>query len=113
MIAKHLRLTEELKMVNFKFVPLPDPRVTPEIKARFLTFGQLIEWELTDSSGMYTGLIFIGEKKIPAGFQTMMDIVMNRGVGKLSTAKGREIIQTVIGEVQQRGVMLNTTPAKA
>jgi hypothetical protein len=102
-----------MKMVNFKFIPLPDPRVTPEIKARFLNLGQLIEWNLTDSSGTYTGLIFMGEKAIPEGFQTMMDVVMNRGVGKLSTAKGQEIIQTVVREVQQRGIMLNVKPARA
>ncbi len=100
-------------MVNFKFVPLPDPRVTLEIRAKFLNFGQLIEWDLTDPSGSYGGLIFVGEKKVPQGFQTMMDVVMNKGAAKIPTAKAQEVIQTVVREVQQRGIMLNTKPAKA
>src|ERR1700739_4786201 len=99
-------------MVNFKCVPLPDPRVTPEIKAKFLNFGQLIEWDLTDSSGTYSGLIFMGEKKIPEGFQTMMDVVMNKRDGT-PTPKAHEVIQTVVREVQKRGVVSLKKPGQA
>jgi hypothetical protein len=35
-------------MVNFMFIPLTDPKLTPELKARFVNVGQLIKWELTN-----------------------------------------------------------------
>jgi hypothetical protein len=48
--------------VKFGFIPRTDPRLTPEMKAKFLQVGQLASWEFRDSSGTYTGLIVIGEK---------------------------------------------------
>ena len=46
-------------MVNFMFIPLTDPKLTPELKARFVNVGQLIKWELTGPSGVYTGLVVV------------------------------------------------------
>jgi hypothetical protein len=57
-------------MVDFTFVPLSDPTLTPELKARFLKVDQLVNWKSTDSSGAYSGLVIVGEKTRPQGFQS-------------------------------------------
>jgi hypothetical protein len=81
--------------VKFGFIPLTDPRLTPEMKAKFLQVGQLASWELRDSSGTYTGLIVIGEKAVPQGFQSMADITMDIPAKKPPMAKVQEISQIV------------------
>jgi hypothetical protein len=78
-------------MVNFKLVPLPDLRITPEIRARFLNVAQLIEWQLTDSSGTYTGLVVHGVDIPPAG---------------IPDTKIQEISQIVQSEFVKRAVIL-------
>ncbi len=79
--------------------------------ATFLKVGQLIEWKLTDASGTYSGLIVVGEKKIPAGFQTMADLVLDIGEKEIPMAKAQQLTQTVLTEFQQRGVVV-TKPGK-
>jgi hypothetical protein len=93
-------------MVEFKFVSLPDPRVTPELKGRFLNVGQLVEWKLTDSSGTYTGLVVIGEKKIPQGFQSMADFTLDiPASGEIPIAKAQELSALVLNEFAKRAVV--------
>jgi hypothetical protein len=97
-------------MVNFSFIQLPDPRLTPDIKSKFLSVGQLIKWELTDSSGIYTGLVIVGEKSIPQGFQTMADITFDIGDKEIPVTKFQEISRIVLTEFQQRGVVTLKKP---
>jgi hypothetical protein len=93
-------------MVNFKFISLSDPRLTPSLKAQFLNVGQLINWELTDASGAYTGLVVVGEKPHPQGFQSMADITIDVPPGEgIPIAKVRELSQTVRAEFVRRGVV--------
>jgi hypothetical protein len=93
-------------MVNFTFIAISDQRLTPQLKATFLNVGQLINWKLTDSSGTYAGLVVVGEKPHPQGFQSMADITIDIPPGKgIPVAKVRELSQTVQGEFVRRGVV--------
>lgn len=92
-------------MVNFAFVPLSDPRLTPEMKASFLNVGQLVKWDYTDASGTYTGLIILGEKKIPAGFQSFADITFDIPAKEIPMAKIQEVSQIVTKEFRERTVV--------
>jgi hypothetical protein len=92
-------------MVTFTFVPLTDPRLTPQIKAQFLNVGQLINWKLTDASGTYTGLIVVGEKPHPQGFQSMAEVMIDIPEKGIPMEKVRELGQTVQTEFVQRGVV--------
>jgi hypothetical protein len=93
-------------MVNFKLVPLPDLRITPEIRARFLNVAQLKEWQLTESSGTYTGLVVHGEKAIPQGFQSMAEISVDIPPAGIPDTKIQEISQIVQSEFVKRAVIL-------
>ena len=91
-------------MVNFVFIPLTDPKLTPELKARFLNVNQLIKWEVTDSYGVYTGLIVVGEKPHPQGFQSTTEITFDFPEEETSAAKMQQISRLVHAEFVQRGV---------
>jgi hypothetical protein len=93
-------------MVNFTFVLLPDPRITPEIKARFLNVAQLIEWDFTDSSGTYTGFFVNGEKTIPQGFQSMAEFIIDMPPAGIPNAKLQEVSQIVQSEFVKKAVVL-------
>jgi hypothetical protein len=92
-------------MVNFMFIPLTDPKLTPELKARFVNVGQLIKWELTDPSGVYTGLVVVGEKPHPQGFQSTTEITFDIPEEETSAAKIQQITRLVQAEFVQRGVV--------
>jgi hypothetical protein len=92
-------------MVNFTFIPLPDPRLTADLKAKFLSVGQLIKWELSDSSGTYTGLVVVGEKQHPQGFQSTADITFDIGDKEIPIAKFQEVSQIVQTEFRSRAVV--------
>jgi hypothetical protein len=93
-------------MVNFKIAKLPDPRVTPEVTAKFINFGQLIEWVYTEKSGTtYRGLIFVGEKPHPQGFQTMADFLIETEGQEIPLQKAGEVSQIVMSEFRRQGLM--------
>jgi hypothetical protein len=94
-------------MVNFTFIPLTDPRLTPQLKSQFLNIGQLVNWELTDASGTYKGLIVVGEKPHPQGFQSIADITIDLPAdGKgIPVTKVKELSQIVQTEFVQRAVI--------
>jgi hypothetical protein len=92
-------------MVKFSFIPVTDPRLAPEMKAKFLQVGQLVSWEYTDTSGTYTGLIVIGEKSIPQGFQSMADITMDIPAKEVPMAKVQEVSQIVQQEFVSRTIV--------
>jgi hypothetical protein len=100
-------------MVNFKFIPLTDPRLTAQIKEKFINVGQLINWDYTDSSGKYSGIVVIGEKEIPQGFQSMADITLDIGEKEISMAKIQEVSGIVSTELRQRMVVDLKQPGTA
>ena len=91
-------------MVNFMFIPLTHPKLTPELKARFLDVNQLIKWELTDSYDVYTGLIVVGEKPHPQGFRSATEITFDIPEEETSAAKMQQISRLVHAEFVHRGV---------
>jgi hypothetical protein len=102
-------------MVKFTYLDIPNPRLKPEMTKSFLRVGQLIGWELQRGNRTFSGLLIIGEKAIPGGFQTMADCNLDTSVGPqvpLETAK--EIIQTVLAEYQKNSatVLVNPPPGK-
>ena len=92
-------------MVKFTFLPVSDSRLAPEHRAQFLTIGQFIKWELTDSSGTYSGLMIVGEQKTPRGFQTMANMTIDLGRREISPAKVQELTHVVNTEFIQRAVV--------
>ncbi len=90
-------------MVKFTSIPLSDPRLTPELKAQFLNVRQLVNWESTDSSGTYSGLVIVGEKPHPHGFQSTADFTVDVPPGDgIPIAKVQEISRTVQTEFFKR-----------
>lgn len=94
-------------MVNFTFLPMSEltARVPPEHQRQFLSIGQLIRWELSDSSGTYTGLMIVGEQATPAGFQTMANMTIDVGAAPLPPDKIQYLSSVVNGEFLGRSVM--------
>jgi hypothetical protein len=75
------------------------------MKAKFLQVGQLASWEFRDSSGTYTGLIVIGEKAVPQGFQSMADITMDVPTKEPPIGKVQEISQIIQREFLARTIV--------
>jgi hypothetical protein len=101
-------------MVKFTFLPVSDSRLSAAQKAQFLNVGQLIQWEVNDTSGTYTGLLVIGEKGIPQGFQTFADVTIDIGDRKeLPMAKVQELSQIVQTEFKQRAIINLKKPGNA
>ena len=101
-------------MVKFTSLTLSDPRLRPEMTKSFLQVGQLIGWELARGIRTFSGLLIVGEKATPQGFQTMADCTLDTPAGQqipLETAG--EIVQTVLGEFQQRGIIALNPPGVA
>jgi hypothetical protein len=94
-------------MVNFKLASPSDPRLTADIRSRFLRVGQLVAWDLTDSSGqIYTGLVIVGEKPHPQGFQSVADITVDIPEGDgIPIDKIQELSRIVQTELVQRTVV--------
>jgi hypothetical protein len=98
-------------MVNFAFVALTDPRLTPQLRGQFLRVGQLVEWTLTDSSGCYSGLVVIGEKPHPQGFQSGAEITIDIPAGPgIPIAKVQEISRAVQAAFVERAVIHTAEP---
>jgi hypothetical protein len=94
-------------MVNFTVLPIGevDVRVAAAHRAQFLSIGQLIKWELTDASGAYSGLMIVGEKAIPDGFQTMANMTIDVGAKPLLPEKLQELSRVVNAEFAGRTIM--------
>jgi hypothetical protein len=107
------QLSVQTFSVNFTFLPLTDPRLQPEMTKTFIKVGQLVGWELPQHSQTYTGLLVVGEKTVPQGFQTMADCTLDIPATPVPMEKVGRIVQTVLREFQQRGQMNITTPAQA
>ena len=92
-------------MVDFTFLSLDDPRLTSGIKATFLNVGQLVGWKLTDPSGAYTGLVVVGEKPVPQGFQAMAEFIVDSPANAIPMTKIQEISCTVQTEFVKRAMV--------
>jgi len=93
-------------MVNFTFIPVTDPRLTPELRARFVFVDQLVQWELTDSSGTYTGLVVVGEQSHPQGFQARAEFTIDIPQKGVSNSKIQEVPQTVENEFVKNAITI-------
>lgn len=100
-------------MVNFTFLPMDETKIAAAHKAQFIKVGQLIKWELADPSGSYSGLVIVGEKPIPNGFQTMADVTIDVGDKGIPMAKVQELSRIVQTEFVQRGVISLQKPGQA
>jgi hypothetical protein len=99
--------------VNFKFLDLSNPRLKPEVTRSFLNVGQLVGWELPEAKQTYTGLLIVGEKTIPEGFQTMVDCTMDNPPSPVPLEKAGKVVQTVLKQYQERGVVSFQIPGQA
>ena len=88
--------------VSFKFLPLDDPRYKPEMGKSFLRVGQLVVWELPRKTETYTGLIVVGEKAVPQGFQSMVDFTLDVPMIPIPMERAQQIAQTVLGFARSR-----------
>jgi hypothetical protein len=90
------------QMVQFKFIPMDESKVKPELKEQLLTIGRLVRWDYTDDQGTYTGLVVIGEKAIPRGFQTVAKVSLDAATKALPTRKVQELSRLVGNEFLAR-----------
>lgn len=107
------QLSVQTFSVSFKFLSLDDPRYKREMGNSFLKVGQLVGWELPSKAETYTGLIVVGEKAVPQGFQSMADFTLDIPATPIPMERAQQIAQTVMREFQQRGTIQLTTPGKA
>jgi len=94
------------EMVNFSFIPLDESKVRPELKEGFLTIGHLVKWDYTDDHGTYTGLIVVGEKATPKGFETAAKITIDAATKSLPTRKIQEMSRVVANEFAARKMFI-------
>ncbi len=100
-------------MVKLKNLQLSGSRLCPEMTKGFLQVGQLFGWELTRGTRTFTGLVIVGEKSIPQGFQTMIDCTLDTPVGpQVPMETAGEIVRKVVSEFQQRGTVALNPPGQ-
>jgi hypothetical protein len=90
------------EMVHFKFIPMDESKVKPELKKQLLTVGRLVRWDYTDDQGTYTGLIVIGERAISRGFETVANVSLDAATEDLPTRKVQELSRLVGNEFLAR-----------
>src|SRR5258705_10284383 len=93
-------------MVSFMFIPLTEPRLSPELRAKFVHVNQLVRWELTDSSGKYTGLVVVGAQPHLKGFQARAEFTIDLPQKGLSNSKMREVSHTVETEFVNKAITI-------
>lgn len=98
--------------VDFQMEAADDPRVPPDIRARFLQVTDVASWKLVEASGniVYTGLIVSGPKSLPmGGFQCfaefMLDLPKDLTKG-IPTNAIPAIQDAVITEFRKRAVIV-------
>jgi hypothetical protein len=92
-------------VVTFKKVPLTDLRLTAEKKKSFLQVGQLFQWDYSDASGKYSGLVIVGEKSIPQGFQTMSDLTVETAPEGTPMTQVEAVLRNVAAQLQQQSAV--------
>lgn len=94
-------------MVRFTSLPLTDPRLTHERKKPFHDVSLVVGWELSKNNRIYTGLLVIGQKAPPEGFETHLECYIDTPTGKQPPLKtSGKIVRTVIGEYRRQKPVL-------
>ncbi len=102
--------------VDFQMESPDSPRVSPDMRRKFLSVTDVASWKLVDEKGnvLYTGLIVSGPKALPdGGFQSMADFTLDM---PSDPAKGipmdaiPAIQNAVITEFQKRAVIKTYPP---
>jgi hypothetical protein len=88
------------------FIPLTERRLTPELRAKFVHVNQLVRWELTDSSGKYTGLVIVGAQLHPKGFQARAEFTIDLPQKGLANSKMQEVSHTVETEFVNKAITI-------
>ena len=90
-------------MVRFTSLPLTDPRLTHGRKKPFQDVSKLFGWEMTENNLSYTGLLVIGKKAAPEGFEMLLECYIDTPTGKqppLERSGG--IVRTVTEEYREQ-----------
>ena len=92
-------------MVIFTTVRLSDSRISPTLVAKFSNTPRVFAWTLTESSGLYTGLVIDGLSD-PSHAQYRQTIVlMDRTNRQLGSEKKIAIEQLVRAEADVQGIL--------
>lgn len=92
-------------MVVFSTVPLSDSRISPKLVAKFSNILKVSAWTLTDSSGVYTGLLVDGLSLPSHGQYRQIIVLMDRTNWQLGAEKKIAIEQIVRAEADVQGVL--------
>jgi hypothetical protein len=98
--------------VDFQMESADNPRVTPDVRKRFLGVTDVASWKLVEVSGniLYTGLIVMGPKALPdGGFQSFAELILDLPADPLKAIPDSAIpaIQNaVLTEYRRRAVIL-------
>jgi hypothetical protein len=92
-------------MVAFTTVRLPDSRISPTLLAKFSNTPRVFAWTLTDSSGVYTGLLIDGLSDPSHGQYRQIVILMDRTDWRLGSEKKIAIEQLVRAEADVQGIL--------
>jgi hypothetical protein len=92
-------------MVDFTTVRLPDIRVSPTIVAKFSSTPRVFAWTLTDSSGVYTGLMIDGLSDPSHGEYRQTVVLMDRTDWQLGSERKIAIEQLVRAEADVQGIL--------
>ena len=92
-------------MVAFTTVRLPDSRISPKLVAKFSNTPRVFAWTLTDSSGVYTGLMIDGLSDPSHGEYRQVIILMDRTDWRLGSEKKIAIEQLVRTQAHVQGIL--------
>jgi len=91
-------------MVAFTTIRLPDLRVSPALVAKFSNTPRVFAWTLTDSLGVYTGLMIDGLSNPLPGQYRQIVVLMDQTSGPLGSEKKIAIEQLVRAEADAQGI---------
>ena len=92
-------------MVAFATIRLPDSRIPPTLIAKFSNTPRVFAWTLTDSSGMYTGLMIDGLSDPAHGQYRQTVVLMDRTNWRLGSEKKIAIEQIVRAAADVQGIL--------
>ena len=92
-------------MVAFTTIWLPDLRVSPTLVAKFSNTPRVFAWTLTDSSGVYSGLMIDGLSDPSHGQYRQTIVLMDRTNWQLGSEKKIAIEQLVRAEANVQGIL--------
>lgn len=90
-------------------------KLSSQLRKQFVDVGYFLKWDLTDATGIYTGLVVVGKKLSPRGSLSSVDVILDSAKESLSSQRLQELSDIVLRELRfalQRRFKSRGTPRR-